>query len=864
MNIHWIDATLLCAYLMGMVVFGMWMGRGTRSSAEFMVGGRSMPWWAVLCSIVATETSTITFLSVPGLAYTGDLAFLQLPLGYILGRWIVSSILLPRYFSGELFTAYEVLDRHFGSIVKRVASLLFIVTRTLGDGFRLFLGAIVLQHVADIDMNTAIIALGIATIIYTFAGGIRAVIWTDFIQFVVYMVGAAIAFWILLGSIEGGWGRVADLARAAADGDKLRIFHFDFDLTVNYLFWAGLIGGGVLAIGTHGVDQLMVQRYLSARSQGEAALALRLSGFVVLLQFAFFLLIGTALYAYYTQNPPPEPFAKSDRVFATFIVDNMPVGVLGIVLGALFSAAMSTLSSSLNSSATVLVNDILKPDSDRARLRLAKWLTIAFGVAQIVVGISGQWLDSSVIGSVLAIQGFTTGIILGVFALGLAKGKVSTNSALVGLVVGLIVMTAIKFGTPLAWPWFALVGSTVTFCTGVLHNTLFNTQFRPGLEVCAANPPGILRGARFGLVMNQASVDSQFRTADAVLDKTLPGQLAALFGPQHGLWSEQQDNMIETPHGLDSLRKIPVHSLYADVRKPTPEMLEALDVLVIDLQDVGTRVYTYLWTLHLCLEAAAENGIVVVVLDRPNPLGGEIIEGPMLEPGFASFVGRVSMPMRHGLTLAEAARHLNRVCGIGANLHCVPMEGYRRGSYWPEHGRPWIPPSPNLPRLEGVLLYPGQVLLEGTMLSEGRGTTTPFELCGAPYIDPAVLLNELEEFGFDGLTARPYRFEPAFQKFAQQSCGGLFLHPTNPQTLRSYRFTVAMIGCIARLWPKQFAWRQPPYEYETEKMPIDILSGGTALREAIDAGLTPESLERVTAIDNSQWERSILPDRLYE
>ena len=322
--------------------------------------------------------------------------------------------------------------------------------------------------------------------------------------------------------------------------------------------------------------------------------------------------------------------------------------------------------------------------------------------------------------------------------------------------------------------------------------------------------------------------------------------------------------MIETPHVLDPLRKIPVHSLYADVRKPTPEMLEGLDVLVIDLQDVGTRVYTYLWTLSLCLEAAAEKGIAVLVLDRPNPLGGDVFEGPILNPDFASFVGRVPMPMRHGLTLAEAARHLNRECGIGADLHWVAMEGYRRDSYWPEHGRPWIPPSPNLPRLEGALLYPGQVLLEGTTLSEGRGTTTPFELCGAPYIEPKALLNELAEFGFDGLSARPYRFEPTFQKFAQQSCGGLFLHPTNPLTLRSYRFTVAMIGCIAKLWPEQFAWRQPPYEYETVKLPIDILSGGTALREAIDAGLTPESLEQVTAIDNSQWESSIQDDRIYE
>jgi uncharacterized protein YbbC (DUF1343 family) len=243
---------------------------------------------------------------------------------------------------------------------------------------------------------------------------------------------------------------------------------------------------------------------------------------------------------------------------------------------------------------------------------------------------------------------------------------------------------------------------------------------------------------------------------------------------------------------------------------------------------------------------------------------GDVFEGPILNPEFVSFIGRVPMPMRHGLTLAEAARHLNRECGIGADLHWVPMQGYRRGSYWPEHGRPWVPPSPNLPRFEGSLVYPGQVLLEGTMLSEGRGTTTPFELCGAPYIDPKALLDELEEFEFDGMCARPYRFEPTFQKFAQQSCGGLFLHPTNASMLRSYRFTVAMIGCIAKLWPRQFAWRQPPYEYETVKLPIDILSGGAALREAIDAGLTPESLEQVTSIDNSQWESSIQDDRIYE
>ncbi len=389
-------------------------------------------------------------------------------------------------------------------------------------------------------------------------------------------------------------------------------------------------------------------------------------------------------------------------------------------------------------------------------------------------------------------------------------------------------------------------------------------KFRLGLEVCAEHPPDVLRGKRFGLVMNQASIDASFSTADEVLDESMPGQLTALFGPQHGLWSEQQDNMIETPHALHSERQIPVHSLYADVRKPTKQMLDGLDALVIDLQDVGTRVYTYIWTLSHCLEAAAEHGIPVVVLDRPNPLGGEVVEGPMLDPEFASFVGRAPMPMRHALTIAEVARYLNDAMGIGAELSWVPMREYHRASYWFDLGRLWVPPSPNLPRFEGVLLYPGQVLLEGTLLSEGRGTTTPFEVCGAPYIDPRKLVDELDEFEPDGVAFRPYRFEPTFQKHVGSSCGGLYFHPTNAGTLRSYRTTVAMLGCIRKLWPDDFAWREPPYEYEREKLPIDILAGSPSLREAIDDGLTPDSLDAVTAVDEAAWRESTRSHRIYD
>src|SRR5262249_36609630 len=259
-----------------------------------------------------------------------------------------------------------------------------------------------------------------------------------------------------------------------------------------------------------------------------------------------------------------------------------------------------------------------------------------------------------------------------------------------------------------------------------------------------ATPPEVLsRSARFGLLLNQASVNKDFEYSSTLLAGRFPGKLAALFSPQHGLWGEQQANMIETGHSRDDSLDIPIHSLYSETRKPTPAMLKGLECLVVDLQDVGTRVYTFAWTMMACMEACAEAGVPVVVLDRPNPLGGEIFEGPLLDLHYASFVGRSSIPMRHGLTMGELARWLNARHRIGAELQVVKMTGWSRRLLWPETGRTWVLTSPNLPRWEGCLVYPGQVLLEGTNLSEGRGTTTPFEVFGAPLINPQKLLAEL-------------------------------------------------------------------------------------------------------------------------
>jgi uncharacterized protein YbbC (DUF1343 family) len=389
--------------------------------------------------------------------------------------------------------------------------------------------------------------------------------------------------------------------------------------------------------------------------------------------------------------------------------------------------------------------------------------------------------------------------------------------------------------------------------------------FATGLDVCLEDPLASLAGARFGLLMNQASVTGGLRYACDALAERFPRHLVALFSPQHGLWGQEQANMIETQHGMHPGLGIPVYSLYSETRRPTRAMLGNLDFFVIDLQDIGTRVYTFIWTVSHCLEACADAGIPVIILDRPNPIGGEVVEGPLLDPAFNSFVGRAAIPMRHGLTIGELAQYVNRELQIGAELHVVPMRGWPRPRLFDELGHFWIPPSPNLPRLESVLAYAGQVLLEGTNLSEGRGTTRPFEVAGAPYVDPYRLCQALDEADLPGVRFLPIRFVPTFDKWAHQACGGVSLHITDRRGFRPFRTTVALLAAVRRTWPDDFAWLPPPYEYETVRLPIDILFGSSRLRESLDRGgdCGPEDLDALSAVDADKWRRHTADCRLY-
>ena len=373
-----------------------------------------------------------------------------------------------------------------------------------------------------------------------------------------------------------------------------------------------------------------------------------------------------------------------------------------------------------------------------------------------------------------------------------------------------------------------------------------------------------LQGKRVGVVCNPASIDHGFgHIADRIA--AMPGvTLAAIFGPQHGFRSDVQENMIESGHAKDDRRRVPVYSLYSETRVPTPEMMQGLDVMVIDLQDVGTRIYTYIYTMAYCLTAARRDGVKVIVCDRPNPIGGTQVEGPMLEQGFESFVGLYPIPMRHGMTIGELARLFNDHFGIGADLEVVTMQGWTRDMYHDDARAPWVMPSPNMPTVDTALVYPGMCLVEGTELSEGRGTTRPFELAGAPHIDGHHLAQDLTAMHLPGVKFRPVVFTPQFQKHAKQACGGVQLHVTNGRTFRPYRTGVAFLKACYDQSPASFKWRAKAYEFVDAIPAIDLLAGSAALREGIEAGQSLDELAARWPRDEGAWADERAEYLLYE
>jgi uncharacterized protein YbbC (DUF1343 family) len=363
-----------------------------------------------------------------------------------------------------------------------------------------------------------------------------------------------------------------------------------------------------------------------------------------------------------------------------------------------------------------------------------------------------------------------------------------------------------------------------------------------GLDNLEKTWPKRLKDAHVGLLVHPASVNKSLEHTVSVFLKSKKFTLKAIFGPQHGIYGETQDNMVEWEGFHDRQTKLPVFSLYGRTRKPEPLMLEHIDVLVIDLQDIGTRYYTFIWTMENCMQACMEMNKSILILDRPNPIGGHKIEGPVLEETYTSFVGQRPLPVRHGMTIGEVGNYLRNTFYPSLDFHVISMQGWKRTFWFDNTFLPWVMPSPNMPTLDTAAVYPGMCLVEGTNISEGRGTTRPFEIFGAPFTEPLQLVSQLKKYKLPGITFRPLYFQPTFQKHAGKICGGAQLYITHRERFKPFKTGVAILKAMHDLYPEHFSWKQPPYEYETEKMPIDILAGTDKLRKDIEKG---EALNRM-------------------
>lgn len=487
-----IDLIILAVYLVGITLVGVMFRRNQRSARDYFLGKKNTHWFVICASIVATETSTLTLIGIPAIAFGtyafpeqgGNFTYLQVVLGYIIARFLIAFVFVPAYFKGEIDTAYRLLENRFGTKAKNLAASMFLVVRALGDGVRTFaasivIGAVIAISLPDLPYITAIsiLIVGGLTLIYTFQGGLTAVLWTDLIQLFIYLAGAIIAAIVLINAIPGGFDEIIVAGSAAG---KFDLFSFRFDLNVPFTFWAGLIGGTFLTTASHGTDQMLVQRLIACRSESDSRKAIITSGFIVFFQFALLLFVGVMLFAFYEHFPPATAFKTNDEVFPRFIVEQMPVGVAGLMIAALTAAAMSTLSSSLNSLASSTVFDLYRPliapnASDESLLKVSRWLTATWGVALIAIAFVAQdWGSVFTVG--LTIASLIYGPMLGAFMLGVMSKRANQTGVIAGMIVSLASMISIKVFTGIAWTWFVVIGAIICVTVGLVVSFLSNRR----------------------------------------------------------------------------------------------------------------------------------------------------------------------------------------------------------------------------------------------------------------------------------------------------------------------------------------------------------------------------------------------------
>ena len=794
-------------------------------------------------SIVATETSVLTFISIPGLAYRDDWFFLQLALGYIIGRILVAIFLLPQYFKGNINSIYEVLGSKFSPFIQKCASAIFLITRIFADGVRFLATAVIIEAVTGWPIWFAVLIIGVVTMIYTLFGGIRAVVWVDSFQFLLYLFGGIIILIFIYNS--NSFTSFDNII----DSGKLQIFRFSTKgiTSDSWYFFSALIGGALLSFSSHGVDYMMVQRVLTCGDLNSARKAIIGSGFFVFVQFSIFLMVGSFIWIY---NDGRD--VERDRELSNFIVNHLPVGVRGVLLAGVLSAAMSTLSSSINSLASSTLHDWFK-----SKITINKSIVVSaiWSLVLIFIALIFDEGDTAIVILGLKIASFTYGGLLGLFILSFFKIKFSNIELLFGLLTGIGSVFLFQY-LGFAWTWFIGISVIVNIISVLILNKinkikfwfiisgsffllfyfiLMDNKYLSGLDVLSERQFKDLKGKNIGLVINHTSVNNY---GEHLIDLSIKNnvKVKVIFTPEHGLSGIIEAGQ-KVPNDKKNDLEIPVYSLYGKNKKPTVEMLDGIDFLIFDIQDIGVRYYTYISTMTFVMEAAAERGVSLLVLDRVNPLGNDV-DGPLLNIKYSSFVGMHPIPIRHGMSVGELAKMIKGEGWID-NLNKLDLKIITyKGKPTKNDSRQAfnIKPSPNMPNLNTAWIYQGLCLLEGTNISEGRGTDSPFLIFGAPWIDNKLLIENLEEVKSKGDDFEIVEFIPKsipaskYPKYVNEKCYGIRINKLNDPI----KWIIKAIEIIKLNHSKEFKFLETNF--------IDKLYGSNLLRNSIEEGRSVDQL----------------------